>query len=123
MDLSRRYEVYYLQKVSGATTGLPPPFDIENIFTDGCVVMGLYVQNASDTRTVADAGRVVTQGRFVTGTNEDLLPDHVLRRASDSMFIKLTNDAMVASPHAISQFKLFNVTVINRKDVAHDTNS
>ena len=114
MAMSRYYERFYIQESISVPTGFPPPGDVTFTLGDGADFMGVYIPDSSTEMLVAGAQGFRTRGRFVTAPNVPLRDNTVVRRASDSVFIRIIGDAKQSPEQAVSQVKVFTAEIRER---------
>ena len=117
MDISRYYEAWYLQELIERPTGLPPPWDTEKVYGDSTRIEGRFLLTQSTEQLIAAAQDIATRGRFACHPSEDLVNGYILRRESDSTFIRLVSDPLVAPTQAVSQIKTYEAVVADRASI------
>ena len=88
--------------------------DDEYGWYDGPKIMGLYRQDSSAETRAAEAQGVSSGGIFVAAIDADLAVGLVLRRESDSLYVKITGIPTDSPAPAISKFKVANAAKTER---------
>jgi hypothetical protein len=113
MPLEDYYEQYFVQELAEIPPENPSATD-ERLYEyrDGAEVMGLFKQNQSSERPVADSEDVVTVGRFAA--NAIIQSGSFLRRAKDDVFVKIVGDPLQSPKQAYTQVRTWESYVTSR---------
>jgi len=110
MALESYYESFYLQELVKVPSSIGEVFE----YQDGEKVMGLFKQSQSTETAIASSQGIATHGRFATGA--DLKSGAFLRRAKDSVYIKLIGDTLESPAQATTQVKTWESRVTSRAE-------
>ncbi len=102
-------EAFYVQEYAEKPSGYPPPNDTVQEWGDGAAVQGVFVLDQSAQARIAEAQSTKTVGRFICPMGSAAPKNgDVLRRASDSVFVRITGNPKNSPAPAEEKLSVFN---------------
>ena len=112
MMMERYAETFYVQDRVLRNEPFDEPWDMQEVYTDGHQIRGVFLQSGSNEAGSADGDTIRINGRFVTEPNAPVRAQMTIRRESDNMYFRLSGEALRAPEQAFARLKVFAARAI-----------